>query len=86
MALALKLSSGTKLWLIVDGTTLPVANTNRCEGKSKEDKSIRQVVEGVINCVKSFSPISRWCKSINLLIYLYGYAIVYSFFRGQLRC
>ncbi|MCS6998949.1 MAG: hypothetical protein NZ827_03315 [Aquificaceae bacterium] len=54
--------------------------------KSKEDKSIRQVVEGVISCVKSFNPISRWRKGITLLAYLYGYAIAYSFFRGQLRC
>ncbi|MCX7990028.1 MAG: hypothetical protein N2648_05250 [Aquificaceae bacterium] len=54
--------------------------------KSKEDKSIRQVVEGVISCVKSFNPISRWREAITLLAYLYGYAIAYSFFRGQLRC
>ncbi|MCX8076211.1 MAG: hypothetical protein N3C57_04175 [Aquificaceae bacterium] len=53
--------------------------------KSKEDKSIRQVVEGVISCVKSFNAVSRWRKDITLLAYLYGYSIAYSFFRGKLR-
>ncbi|MDW8096016.1 MAG: hypothetical protein RMI51_04375 [Aquificaceae bacterium] len=53
--------------------------------KSKEDKSIRQVVEGVIGCVKSFNAISRWRKGITLLAYVYGYSIAYSFFRGELR-
>ncbi|MCS6998944.1 MAG: hypothetical protein N2648_04300 [Aquificaceae bacterium] len=43
-------------------------------------------VEGVISCVKSFNPVSRWRKGITMLAYLYGYAIAYSFFRGQLRC
>ncbi|MCS6876514.1 MAG: hypothetical protein NZM36_06630, partial [Aquificaceae bacterium] len=54
--------------------------------KSKEDRSIRQVVEGVISCVKSFNFVSRWRSGITLLAYLYGYAIAYSFFRGRLRC
>ncbi|MCS7307197.1 MAG: hypothetical protein NZ526_01460 [Aquificaceae bacterium] len=52
---------------------------------SKEDKLIRQVVEGVLGCVKSFNDISRLKKGITLLDYLYGYSIAYSFFRGKLR-
>ncbi|MCX8075578.1 MAG: hypothetical protein N3C57_00975, partial [Aquificaceae bacterium] len=48
--------------------------------RSKEDKSIRQVVEGVLGCVKSFNTISRWRKGITLLAYIYGYSIAYSFF------
>jgi hypothetical protein len=50
-----------------------------CE--SKEQKSIRQVVEGVNSQIKLFNRVSRWRKGITLLAYLYGYAIGYSFFR-----
>jgi len=50
-----------------------------CE--SKEDKSVRQVVEGVNSQIKAFNHVSRWRKGITLLAYLYGYAIGYSFFR-----
>ena len=50
-----------------------------CE--SKEDKSIRQAVEGVNSQIKAFNYVSRWRKGITLLAYLYGYAIGYSFFR-----
>jgi hypothetical protein len=50
-----------------------------CE--SKEQKSIRQVVEGVNSQIKLFNRVSRWRKGITLLDYLYGYAIGYSFFR-----
>ncbi|MCX8075450.1 MAG: hypothetical protein N3C57_00310 [Aquificaceae bacterium] len=53
--------------------------------RSEEDKSIRQVVEGVLGCVKSFNAISRLRKGMTLLAYLYGYSIAYSFFRGELR-
>ncbi|MCS7307136.1 MAG: hypothetical protein NZ526_01155 [Aquificaceae bacterium] len=53
---------------------------------SKEGKLMRQVVEGVLGCVKSFNAISRWRKGITLLAYLYGYTIPYSFFRGWLKC
>ncbi len=49
--------------------------------KSREDKGIRQAVEGVIGAVKSFNSVSRWRKGITLLSYLYAYAIGYSFFR-----
>ncbi|MCS6876297.1 MAG: hypothetical protein NZM36_05500 [Aquificaceae bacterium] len=42
-------------------------------------------VEGVLGCVKSFNAISRWRKGITLLVYVYGYSIAYSFFRGELR-
>lgn len=48
---------------------------------SKEMRSIRQTVEGVISSIKSFNSISRWRKGITLLSYLYAYAIGYSFFR-----
>ncbi len=47
----------------------------------KEDKALRQVVEGVIGAVKGFNFVSRWRKGITLLSYLYAYAIGYSFFR-----
>jgi hypothetical protein len=50
-----------------------------CE--SKEQKGIRQVVEGVNSQIKLFNRVSRWRKGITLLAYLYGYAIGYSFFR-----
>ncbi len=50
-----------------------------CE--SKEEKAIRQVVEGVNSQIKVFNRISRWRKGITLLSYLYAYAIGYSFFR-----
>jgi len=49
-----------------------------CE--SKEQKGIRQVVEGVNSQIKLFNQVSRWRKGITLLAYLYGYAIGYSFF------
>ena len=48
---------------------------------AKEDKALRQVVEGVIGAVKGFNFVSRWRKGITLLSYLYAYAIGYSFFR-----
>jgi hypothetical protein len=50
-----------------------------CE--SKEQKGIRQVVEGVNSQIKLFNRVSRWRKGITLLAYLYGYAIGYGFFR-----
>jgi len=50
-----------------------------CE--SKEQKGIRQMVEGVNSQIKLFNQVSRWRKGITLLAYLYGYAIGYSFFR-----
>jgi hypothetical protein len=50
-----------------------------CE--SKEQKGIRQVVEGVNSQIKLFNRVSRWRKGITLLAYLYGYTIGYSFFR-----
>ncbi len=50
-----------------------------CE--SKEQKGIRQVVEGVNSQIKLFNRVSRWRKGSTLLAYLYGYAISYSFFR-----
>ncbi|MDW8096018.1 MAG: hypothetical protein RMI51_04385 [Aquificaceae bacterium] len=61
-----------------------VEGVHVCRGK--EGKSIRQVVEGVLGCVRSFNAVGRWLKGITLLIYLYGYAIVYSFFKGGLKC
>ncbi|MCS7164699.1 MAG: hypothetical protein RMJ51_00215 [Candidatus Calescibacterium sp.] len=36
----------------------------------KEYKSIRQVVEGVISCVKSFNAVSRWKKGITKMLWL----------------
>jgi hypothetical protein len=50
-----------------------------CE--SKEQKGIRQVVEGVNSQIKIFNRASRWRKGITLLAYFYGYAIGYSFLR-----
>ena len=50
-----------------------------CE--KREDKSLRQAVEGVNSQIKAFNSVSRWRKGITLLTYLYGYAIGYSFFR-----
>ena len=50
-----------------------------CE--SKEQKGIRQVVEGVNSQIKVFNRVSRWRKGITLLAYLYGYAIGPSFFQ-----
>ena len=50
-----------------------------CE--SKEQKGIRQVVEGVNSQIKLFNRVSRWRKGITLLAYLQGYTIGYSFFR-----
>jgi hypothetical protein len=50
-----------------------------CE--SKEQKGIRQAVEGVNSQIKVFNRVSKWRKVITLLAYLYGYAIGYSFFR-----
>jgi len=44
-----------------------------CE--SKEQKGIRQVVEAVNSQIKLFNRVSRWRKGINLLTYLYGYAV-----------
>jgi hypothetical protein len=41
-----------------------------CE--SKEQKGIRQVVEGVNSQIKLFNRVSRWRKGITLLAYLYG--------------
>ncbi|MCI4453334.1 MAG: hypothetical protein JHC25_00110 [Thermodesulfobacterium sp.] len=50
-----------------------------CE--SKEQKGIRQVVEGVNSQIKLFNQVSGWRRGITSLAYLYGYAIGYSFFR-----
>ncbi|MCS7165814.1 MAG: hypothetical protein RMJ51_06060 [Candidatus Calescibacterium sp.] len=36
----------------------------------KEDKSIMQVVEGMISCVKSFNAVSRWRKGITKMLWL----------------
>ena len=44
-----------------------------CE--SKEEKGIREVVEGVNSQIKLFNRVSRWRKGITLLAYFYGYAI-----------
>jgi len=44
-----------------------------CE--SKEQKGIRQVVEGINSQIEFFNRVSRWRKGITLLAYLYGYAI-----------
>jgi hypothetical protein len=44
-----------------------------CE--SKEQKGIRQVVEGVNSQIKVFNRVSMWRSGITLLAYLYGYAI-----------
>lgn len=52
-----------------------------CE--SKEDKAVRQVVEGVFSWLKRLISMSGWRKGITLLALLYGYAIGYSFFRGS---
>ncbi len=41
-----------------------------CE--SKEQKGIRQLVEGVNSQIKLFNRVSRWRKGITLLAYLYG--------------
>jgi hypothetical protein len=83
---------GKKVWLIVDGTILVDSfglmgdrGYRGCEYvevcESKEQKGIRQVVEGVNSQIKLFNRVSRWRKGITLLAYLYGYAIGYSFFR-----
>ena len=49
--------------------------------KSKEQKGIRQVVEGVNSQIKLFNGVSRWRNITALLAYLQGYTIGYSFFR-----
>jgi len=89
MIILLKTLSGKKLRLIVDGTILPVANVNRARSRvdgvlicdAKEDKALRQVVDGVIGAVKGLNFVSRWRKGITLLSYLCAYALGYSFFR-----
>ncbi len=50
-----------------------------CE--SKEQKGIRQVVEGVNSQIKPFNQVNSWRRWITLRAYLYGYAIGYSFLR-----
>ncbi|MEN3028236.1 MAG: hypothetical protein ABDH29_03240 [Aquificaceae bacterium] len=49
----------------------------------RNEKGMRQVVEGVIGAVKSFNVVSRWRKGITLLCYVYAYSIAYSFFRRK---
>jgi len=44
-----------------------------CE--SKEQKGIRQVVEGVNSQIKLFNRVSGWRKGTTLLAHLYGSAI-----------
>jgi hypothetical protein len=42
-------------------------------------EKVKLIVDGTM--IKLFNRVSRWRKGINLLAYLYGYAIGYSFFR-----
>ncbi|AMW33145.2 hypothetical protein NA23_07745 [Fervidobacterium islandicum] len=53
-----------------------------CE--KKEEKSKRQPVGSVNSILKKFNKISGWRLGITLLVYLYSYAIGYSYFRNLL--
>jgi hypothetical protein len=59
--------------LVRRGLIIPPNPTEFYE--SKEQKGMRQVVEGVNSQIKLFNRVSRWRKGITLLAYLYGYAI-----------
>ena len=61
-----------------------------CDGvfvcDSKDMRSIRQVVEGVISQIKLFIAGSGWRTLTCVLVYTYAYAIGYSFYRrGELE-
>ena len=61
-----------------------------CEGvivcDSREMRANRQVVEGVISQIKLFNAGSGWRTLTCVLVYVYAYAIGYSYYRrGELE-
>ena len=61
-----------------------------CEGvivcDSREMRAKRQVVEGVISQIKLFNAGSGWRTITCVLVYVYAYAIGYSYYRrGELE-
>ena len=61
-----------------------------CEGVivcgSREMRAKRQVVEGVISQIKLFNAGSGWRTLTCVLVYVYAYAIGYSYYRrGELE-
>ena len=96
--LAIELARKDNVILCTYGDVLRVPGSQRkslmdirgCEGVivcgSREMRAKRQVVEGVISQIKLFNAGSGWRTLTCVLVYVYAYAIGYSYYRrGELE-